>query len=71
MAADERKVELGFEGGQVLSLRLASEQLAALRDALRNGEGWHRIETDDSEVDVDLGKVAFVRAAGDAHKVGF
>jgi hypothetical protein len=70
MAGEERKVELGFEGGQVLSLRLADEALTGLRKALGDG-GWHRVETDDAEVDIDLGKVAFVRTAGDAHKVGF
>jgi hypothetical protein len=70
MADEVRKVEVGFDGGQVLSLRLTEKALGSLRDAL-GGTGWHRVETDEAQVDVDLAKVAFLRAVGDPHKVGF
>ena len=70
MAGTPRRVEVGFEGGQVIALRLDDEALDALRSALEKG-GWHRVSSDDDEVDVDLGKIAFVRTAGDGQKVGF
>jgi hypothetical protein len=70
MAGELRRVEVGFDGGQVLAVRIEPSALAALREAL-GSEGWHRIETEDAEVDVDLGKISFLRAAGDGQKVGF
>lgn len=69
--ADVRKVEIGFDGGQVLPLRLATDALTELREALGGGGGWHRLETDDAEIDISLEKVVFIRTAGDAHKIGF
>jgi hypothetical protein len=70
MAGAPRRVEVGFEGGQVIALRLDEKALDGLRSALGDG-GWHRVTTDDDEVDLDLGKIAFVRTAGDGQKVGF
>lgn len=70
MAEAPRRIEIGFEGGQVIALRVAEDGLTALRSALEKG-GWHRVETDEAEVDIDLGKVAFLKTAGDGAKVGF
>ncbi len=65
-----RRVEVGFDGGQVLAVRIPEAELKTLRSSL-GGEGWHRFVTDEAEVDVDLAKLVFVRAAGDGTKVGF
>ena len=65
-----RRVEVGFDGGQVLAVRIPEAELATLRSEL-GGEGWHRFVTDEAEVDVDLNKLIFVRTAGDGQKVGF
>lgn len=70
MAEALRRIELGFDGGQVIALRVADDELEALRKALAKG-GWHRLATDEAEVDIDLGKVVFLKTAGGDHKVGF
>ena len=70
MAGKLRRVELGFDGGQVIAVRVAEEELESLRTSLGQG-GWHRFATDDAEVDADLDKLVFVRTEGDAQKVGF
>lgn len=65
-----RRVEVGFDGGQVLAVRIPEKELETLRSSLGGG-GWHRFITDEAEVDVDLQKLVFVRTAGDGQKVGF
>jgi hypothetical protein len=68
--AAARKIEVGFDGGQVLALRISDEELESLRAALQRG-GWHRLTNDEAEIEVFLDKLVFVKTAGDAHKVGF
>lgn len=70
MADTIRRVEVGFDGGQVIALRISDEVLEGLRTALGK-DGWHRLATDEDDIDVDLGKIAFVRTAGDGQKIGF
>jgi hypothetical protein len=64
------KVEIGFVGQQVISLRLGDDELTGLRKKLPDG-GWLTVDTEDGEVDIDLGKVAFLRVASGGHSVGF
>lgn len=68
--ADVQKVEIGFEGGQVVAVRIGSEQLQKLRKQVEKG-GWHDIETEDGILSVYVGKVAFLRIDSGQHKVGF
>lgn len=70
MAEPVRRVEVGFDGGQVIAMRISEGVLEDLRSTLGK-DGWHRIATEEDEIDVDLGKIAFVRTAGDGQKVGF
>ena len=70
MAETLRRIEVGFDGGQVIALRVAEKELEGMRKALGDG-GWHRIKTEEAEVDIDLGKLTFVKTAGDGQKVGF
>ncbi len=70
MAESPRRVEVGFDGGQVISIRIAEADLEGFRTSLGQG-GWYRLPTDDAEVDVDLDKLVFVRTAGEGQKVGF
>jgi len=65
-----RRVEVGFDGGQVIAVRIPEDELETLRSTLGKG-GWHRFVTDEAEVDVDLDKLVFVRTAGSGQKVGF
>jgi hypothetical protein len=61
---------VGFQGGQVLALRLTDAQLKALTDTLGSG-GWHEIETEDGPVRIDLSEVVYVSAEKDESRVGF
>ena len=70
MAEAPRRVELGFEGGQVIAVRISQSELDALRKAL-GGDGWHLLKTEEDEVDVNLADLVFLRTAGDGQKVGF
>jgi len=64
------RIEVGFIGSQVISLKLDDKQLTELRKKLSGG-GWLTVETEEGEVDVDLAKVAFVKVAAGSHSVGF
>jgi hypothetical protein len=68
---EAQRVEIGFEGGQVISARLGEESLADLRSRLGQGGGWHDLDTEDGVLAIDLGKVAFLRIDSGEHKVGF
>jgi hypothetical protein len=65
------RVDIGFIGGQVLSVRLEEGALKGLRKALQDGSGWHDLEADDGQVALDLNKVAYLRLDSGEHKVGF
>ncbi len=68
--AGAQRVEIGFEGGQVISARLADPDLKDLRKALEKG-GWHDVHTDDGVLALYLGKVTFIRIESGEHRVGF
>ena len=68
--ADAQRVEIGFEGGQVVSARLAEDDLKDLRKQLEKG-GWHDVRTEDGTMAVYLGKVSFLRIDSGEHRVGF
>jgi hypothetical protein len=68
--AEAQRVEIGFEGGQVISTRLSEEDLKDLRARLEQG-GWYDLHTEDGVVALYLGKVAFVRIDSGEHRVGF
>jgi hypothetical protein len=69
-ASKARRVTLGFQGGQVLALRVSDKQLEDLNNAL-GGIGWHELESEDGPVRVDLGQVVYVSADSDEPRVGF
>jgi hypothetical protein len=78
MADEMKRVEIGFSGGQVMSARLASDRLGALRTALGSTDklaseaaGWYDIESEDGAILLDLRQVVFVRVAGAPHTIGF
>jgi hypothetical protein len=68
--AGAQQVEIGFEGGQVVSVRLGDEQLRDLRKQVEKG-GWHDVQTEDGVLALYLGKVAFLRIDSGEHRVGF
>jgi len=68
--AEVQRVEIGFEGGQVISTRLSDDDLEDLRSRLEQG-GWHDLHTEDGVIALYLGKIAFVRIEAGEHRVGF
>ena len=67
-----RRGAIGFQGGQVLSIRISDDQLNTLQTALREGrERWHEVEAADGAVLVDLGQVVYLRVESDEHRIGF
>ena len=70
MSAAMRRIAIGFQGGQVLALRVADEQLKSLNKAL-GGDGWHELDSEEGPVRLDLAQVVYVRAESDDLRVGF
>jgi hypothetical protein len=68
--ADPQKVEIGFEGGQVVAVRLSEDELKDLRKQVEKG-GWHDVKTEDGVLSVYAGKVAFLRIDAGEQRVGF
>jgi hypothetical protein len=68
-----RRAAIGFQGGQVLSLRISEETLSELRQSLAqgNGGGWREVEAADGAVVLDLTQVVYLRVESDEHRVGF
>ena len=67
-----RRTALGFQGGQVLSLRLPDEVLNKLHDTLKEGrERWLEVEASDGAVLVDIGQIVYLRVESDEHRIGF
>jgi hypothetical protein len=65
------RVEIGFEGGPVVPVKLDDGQLDGLRKALKNGDSPHEVTSGDETVILDLNKVIFVRIDSNESKVGF
>lgn len=68
--ADAQRVEIGFEGGQVISTRLAEDDLKDLRSRLEQG-GWFDLHSEEGTIALYLGKVQFLRVESGEHRVGF
>jgi hypothetical protein len=68
-----KRIDIGFEGGQVLSARVESEAYETLSKALSEGssERWHRLEAQEADVAIDLSKVVYLRVDTDEQRVGF
>jgi len=73
MAEDNRRIDIGFQGGQVLPARVKQDAYDALRRALTEGdkERWHELETLDSQIAIDLAQVIYVRIDTEDQRVGF
>ena len=69
--ASLHKIEIGFEGGQVVPVRIDESELNGLKSALAKTEGSHEITYEEGTLILDLGKVIFLRITSSATKVGF
>ena len=66
-----QRVDIGFAGGQVLTVRIEEGTVRGLRQALDHGSGWHDLPSEDGEIALDLTKVAYMRLDSGEHRVGF
>ena len=72
-ATRPNRVDIGFQGGLSLAIRVADEALEGLRQALADEESgrWHVLSTEDSDVSLDLTQLVYVRVETEEHRVGF
>ena len=70
MADVKHRVEIGFEGGQVIAARLDDGAVKGLRKAI-GSQGSHELESDGETLVVDPSKVIFIRILSDEGRVGF
>jgi hypothetical protein len=73
MARDEeaRRVEVGFSGGQAITLRLTQKGYDGLRKEVQRGSGWYEAESDDGPIALNLAQIVFVKLDTGEHRVGF
>jgi hypothetical protein len=73
MAEESRRIDIGFQGGQVLPARVKQGGFDSLRSALSDerAERWFELETQDSRISIDLSQVVYVRIDTDEQRVGF
>jgi hypothetical protein len=74
MAANEvKRVDVGFQGGQVLAVRVKVEDYDGLRKALGDDSAkrWFELKTADSDISIDLSQVVYVRIDTEEQRVGF
>ena len=71
MPEEMKRTEVGFGGGQVMSVRITNGTLGELRRAVGRGEGWHEVTTDDETLVINLNTVIFLRVADRSHSIGF
>jgi hypothetical protein len=66
-----RRVDIGFQHGGVLSLRLLEEKYKGLRSAMGADERWHELDSEDATVTLDLTQIIYVRLDTESGRVGF
>ena len=72
MADDQTRVEIGFGIGQVLSVKLAEDELSSLRKEVDlAGKGWFDLKTQEGTVALNLATVVFIRVNDSEHAIGF
>ena len=65
-----QRVTIGFNGTQVLGVRLEEPDLDGLLESLASGD-WHDLTVDDGTIRLNLSQVVYVRTNLDEHRVGF
>jgi hypothetical protein len=73
MARDDepQRVEVGFAGGQAITLRLQQKTYENLRKDLQRGGGWTEVESADGVVSLNLDSIVFMKLDTGEHRVGF
>jgi len=73
MAEESRRIDIGFQGGQILPARVKQAAYDDLSKALTDerSQRWFELETVDSKLSIDLSQVVYVRVDTEAQHVGF
>jgi hypothetical protein len=73
MAETPRRIDIGFQGGQVLSVRVSQDVHDAFRKALADSgsDRWFELQAHDSDINIDLSQVVYVRLDTEDQRVGF
>jgi hypothetical protein len=73
MAEQSRRIDIGFQGGQVLPARVTQAVYDGLSGVLTDerSQRWFELETVDSKISIDLSQVVYVRIDTEAQHVGF
>lgn len=73
MADEVKRVDVGFQGGQVLAVRVKVEDYEGMRKALSDDSSrrWYELKTADSDIAIDLSQVVYVRIDTEEQRVGF
>ena len=68
-----RRVDIGFAGGQAFAVRLTEQEYRSLREALESdrSDRWHSLQSEDSEVLIDLAQIVYVRLDTEQRGMGF
>ena len=71
--ADLRRMDVGFQAGAVLAVRAEAKGYDALVSALGDDKAsrWHTLDTDDSQILIDLSQVIYIRRERGDQRVGF
>jgi hypothetical protein len=67
----ESRVEIGFDGGLIISAKLADDEWAKLESALTAGSGIVSFTGEETGHYVDVSKVCYVRREMHVGRVGF
>jgi hypothetical protein len=67
------RTDIGFQGGQVLSLRTGEEAYEMLMKALGDDSSarWHALDLEEERLQLDLSQVVYVRRETGDRAVGF
>ena len=72
MAESERvRIEVGFEGGQVMSAFVETENADALENALDGGVGTFQVEAENGRYTLALARIVYVKRFSREGRVGF
>ena len=75
MAANEglKRLDIGFAGGSVLTLRTRQSAYDALVGALADDGAarWHELDAEGSVLKLDLAQVVYVQRETEGERVGF
>jgi hypothetical protein len=69
----QARTDIGFQGGQVLALRLEEGAVDKLLEALGHDKAgrWLEVESEDETITIDLAQVVYVRRETGNRSVGF